>query len=263
MDTPTKLSHRLNIWSLVNPGEIESRPAEAPKPSANVSAAGQVQQGPRQSDSLVRGANERRRPSATAARPTTRPFSGKCVLPNGAELTCVTQRVAPERIVLIYTEPGREKVVIPVNMRVGIDLEYFGLVHGVVRDQSESGFSIAPDIIYHEMIVAKLAELHAPGLDLENERNNIERLTARITLRHPVCVYRLVDSDATLYRAKIALLSHKVATLRTAQIQRAGTRILLGWRDAKSGAVLRSFESGFTVEFDQMLESLDENLRFD
>ncbi|MGP8231247.1 MAG: hypothetical protein ACLQL2_01085 [Methylovirgula sp.] len=263
MDTPTKLSHKFNIWSLVNPGEIEGRPAEGLKPSATVSAAGQAQHGPRQNDSLVRGGNDRRRTSATAARPTTRPFSGKCVLPNGAELTFVTQRVAPERIVLIYAEPGRDKVVIPVNMKVGIDLEYFGLIQGVVRDRSESGFSIAPDLIYHEMIVAKLAELHAPGLDLENERNTIERLTARITPRHPACVYRLVDSDATLYRAKIALLSHKVATLRTSQIQRVGTRILLGWRDAKSGIVLRSFESGFTVEFDQMLENLDENLRFD
>ncbi len=250
MNTPTKPSHKFNIWSLVNSEEVESRPA-----------GGQPQH-PRQSDSLVRGTNERRRASTTVARPTMRPFSGKCVLPNGAELTCVTQRVSPERIVLIYSEPGGEKVVIPLNMKVGIDLEYFGLVQGVVRDQSESGFSIAPDIVYHEMILTKLAELHA-GLGLENERSAIERLTARITLRNPACVYRLVESDATIYRAKIALLSHKVATLRTAQIQRAGTRILLGWRDAKPGRVLRTFESGFTIEFDEMIESLDENLRFD
>lgn len=250
MSTPTKPSHKFNIWSLVNSEEVESRPA-----------GGQPQH-PRQSDSLVRGTNERRRSSTTVARPTMRPFSGKCMLPNGAELTCVTQRVSPERIVLIYREPGGEKVVIPLNMKVGIDLEYFGLIQGVVRDQSESGFSIAPDIVYHEMILTKLAELHA-GLDLENERSSIERLTARITLRNPACVYRLVESDATLYRAKVALLSHKVATLRTAQIQRAGTRILLGWRDAKPGRVLRSFESGFTIEFDEMIESLDENLRFD
>ncbi|REF87523.1 hypothetical protein DES32_1146 [Methylovirgula ligni] len=262
MDTPTKPSHRFNIWSLVNPGEVESRPVGGPKAGVSASVTGQPQH-PRQSDSFIRGANDRRRPSTTVARPTMRPFSGKCVLPNGAELTCVTQRVTPERIVLIYNEPGGGKVAIPLNMKVGIDLEYFGLVQGVVRDQSESGFSIAPDIVYHEKIVARLAELHAGGLDLENERDNIERLMARITLRNPACVYRLVDSDTTLYRAKIALLSHKVATLRTAQIQRAGTRILLGWRDAKSGKVLRSFESGFTVEFDQMIESLDENLRFD
>lgn len=262
MNTPTKPSHKFNMWSLVNPGEIESRPAEGLKSSGSAPAAGQPQH-PRQSDSLIPGTNERRRASTTTARPTMRPFSGKCVLPNGAELTCVTQRVSPERIVVIYNEPGGEKVAIPLNMKVGIDLEYFGLVQGVIRDQSKSGFSIAPDIVYHEMILTRLAELHAGGLDLENERSEIERLTARITLRNPACVYRLVESDATLYRAKIALLSHKVATLRTAQIQRAGTRILLGWRDAKPGRVLRSFESGFTIEFDEMIESLDENLRFD
>ncbi len=53
-----------------------------------------------------------------------------------------------------------------------------------------------------------------------------------------------------------------MATLRTAQIQRAGTRILLGWPDAHAGTVLRSFESGFTVEFDEMLEELHDNLTF-
>jgi hypothetical protein len=258
MDTPTKPSHRLNIWSLVNPREVESRPADGSKFGASPSAAGQARHG----ESLGRGAYDRHS-LPSAARPTTRPFSGKCLLPNGAELMCVTQRVAPERIMLVYNEPGGEKLVIPMNMKVGIDLEYFGLVQGVIREQSASGFSIAPDIIYHEMIVAKLAELQAPGAESESERHTLERLTARITLHNPACVYRLVESDATLFRAKIALLSHKVATLRTAQIQRAGTRVLLGWRDAKPGTVLRSFESGFAIEFDQMLESLDENLRFD
>lgn len=80
-------------------------------------------------------------------------------------------------------------------------------------------------------------------------------------MRNPACLYRLFD-DATLYQAKIALLSHKVATLRTAQIQRAGTRILLGWPDARAGMVVRSFESGFTVELDEALEALHENLTF-
>jgi hypothetical protein len=198
--------------------------------------------------------------AGTAARVTLRPFGARCVLPNGARLNCETNRVEPDRIEVAYRETpktGRESL---LNAKVGLEIDFFGFVRGVVRNVSQSGFWMAPDIVYHEMLVRKLAELHMTGAT-ENERSNLERLTARITLRNPACVYRLFD-DPTLYQAKIALLSHKVATLRTAQIQRAGTRVLLGWPDSRAGQVVRSFESGFTVELDDALEELHENLTF-
>ena len=81
-------------------------------------------------------------------------------------------------------------------------------------------------------------------------------------MRNPDCIYRLVDADQTMYRAKMVMLSHKIATLRTARIERAGTKLLLGVNPSYGATVLRSFETGFTVEFDVMLEDLNENLTF-
>ncbi len=195
MESPTKSMHKFSIWKLASPGS--ERGAKAKSNSSDVEQV-----------IPFRAANNRPRHSAvTAPRPTNRPFSAKCVLPSGAKLSCEIKHVEPTRIVVAYkllSDGG----LVEINTRVALELDYFGFVRGTVNDSNEIGFSIAPDIIYHEMLIAKLAELHAPGAGLEDERNNLDRLTARITLRNPACVYRLVDSDAAIYRAKIALLSH-------------------------------------------------------
>jgi hypothetical protein len=252
MDSATKAAHKFNIWKLAISGaEPERKPVEYSRPA------------PPDGNASPRAAPDRPRHSAVRmARPTVRPFAAKCTLPNGAKCGCETKRVEPERIDVTFKQAAEPKVEVPVNIKVGLDLDYFGFVRGIVSDSHEAGFSIAPDIIYHEMLVAKLAELHALGPGLENERSILDRLAARITLRKPDCIYRVVESDAVIYHAKIALLSYKVATLRTAQIQRAGTRVLLGWPNAHPGIVARSFESGFTIEFDAMLEDLHEDLHF-
>jgi hypothetical protein len=252
MDSPTRAAHKFNIWKLAGLGEAPARGAvDLLKPDATTSAP------------VARGLTDAsRHPSARMARPTLRPFTAKCVLPSGLTLPCETKRVGPERIDVMYTEARVPSLTLSLEARVALELEYFGLIHGTIRATNDTGFSVAPDIIYHGMLVAKLAELYAPSLGLENERSDLDRLTARITLRNPACVYRVIESDAVIYHAKIALLSHKVATLRTAHIQRAGTRVLLGWPNARPGIVARCFESGFTIEFDEMLEELHEDLNF-
>ncbi|MEW6435832.1 MAG: hypothetical protein AB1508_01525 [Pseudomonadota bacterium] len=259
MESQTKPTHRFSIWKLAEPAtESRGRVPEGAAAKANSPAA-------EPSTPVPRPLHARERHSAvTAARATLRPFGAKCMLPNGTKLNCETKRVEPDRIEVAYREipktgreTGRESL---LNAKVGLEIDFFGFVRGTVRNVSQSGFWMAPDIVYHEMLVRKLAELRMTGAT-ENERSNLERLTARITLRNPACLYRLFD-DPTLYQAKIALLSHKVATLRTAQIQRAGTRVLLGWPESRAGQVVRSFESGFTVELDEALEELHENLTF-
>jgi hypothetical protein len=256
MESATKPAHRLSIWNLVNPPTSESQGRSPDKAPAQMHVSGGEQLGP-----ATRALSERRRRSLPV-RPSVRPFAAKCLLPNGAKLSCETKRIEPERIEVAYKENGKANTDLPLNIKVGLDLDFFGFVRGTVSDSHKSGFAIAPDIIYHETLVAKLAELYAPDAASDNSRGNLARLMARITLRDPACIYRLIDGDATLYYAKIALLSHKVATLRTAHIQRAGTRLLLGRADAHAGTVVRSFESGFTVEFDELLEELHEHLTF-
>jgi hypothetical protein len=256
MESQTKPTHRFSIWKLAAPtAESRGRAPESAAAKATSPAA-------EPSTPVMRPLHARERHSAvTAARTTLRPFSAKCVLPNGARLNCETNRIEPDRIEVAYRElpkTGRESL---LNAKVSLEIDFFGFVRGIVRNVSQSGFWMAPDIVYHEMLVRKLAELRLAAATTENERSNLERLTARITLRNPACLYRLFD-DPTLYQAKIALLSHKVATLRTAQIQRAGARVLLGWPDSRAGQVVRSFESGFTVELDEALEELHENLTF-
>jgi len=256
MDSQTKPTHRFSIWKLADPiAESRGRAPEGAAAKANSPAAEPATPG-------MRPLHARDRHSAaTAARATLRPFSAKCVLPSGARLNCETTRVEPDRIEVAYRETPKTNRESLLNAKVGLEIDFFGFVRGVVRNIGQNGFWMAPDIVYHEMLVRKLAELRMAGATAENERSNLERLTARITLCNPACLYRLFD-DPTLYQAKIALLSHKVATLRTAQIQRAGTRVLLGWPDSHAGQVVRSFESGFTVELDEALEELHENLTF-
>ena len=256
MESQTKPTHRFSIWTLANPAaESRERRSDDVAAKTNPPPGGT-------SSPVARPLHDRDRHSAAASvRGTLRPFDAKCLLSNGIKLNCETKRVEADQIELAYKEPAEASRESLLNTKVGLEIDYFGFVRGVVRQASETGFWMAPDIVYHEMLVRKLAELRAAGAMTDNERSNLERLTARITLRNPACLYRHFD-DATLYQAKIALLSHKVATLRTAQIQRAGTRILLGWPDARAGMVVRSFESGFTVELDEALEALHENLTF-
>jgi hypothetical protein len=252
MDSPTRAAHKFSIWKLAGFGEGAARGANDLAKSDTASPT-----------PVARGLTDASRHSpARAARPTLRPFSVKCVLPSGLTLSCETKRVGPERIDVTYREARASSLTLSLEAKVALELEYFGVIRGTIRATNDAGFSVAPDVIYHQMLVAKLAELHAPSAGLEDERSNLDRLTARITLRNPACVYRVIESDAVIYHAKIALLSHKVATLRTAHIQRAGTRVLLGWPHARPGTVARCFESGFTIEFDEMLEELHENLNF-
>jgi hypothetical protein len=255
MDSSTKPAHKFSIWSLVGPGAAAQ--SRAPEESHAPAAAST----PDQTAPAARVLNDRnRRPAGRLVRPSLRPFGAKCMLPTGAKLSCETKRVEPERIELTYNE--QNELGPALNMKVGLDLDFFGFVRGTVSASSATGFAMAPDLIYHEMLVAKLAELYTPAGSLDEERSNLDRLMARITLRDPACVYQLMETDTNLYHAKIALLSHKVATLRTAQIQRAGTRLILGRALSYAGTVVRSFESGFTVEFDELLAELHEHLTF-
>lgn len=256
MDSTAKPAHKFNIWSLVNPGATARVHASEAVDAPAVSTPGQAVP-------AVRVLNDRsRRPVGRLVRPSLRPFAAKCMLPNGAKLSCETKRVEPERIELAYNEQSEADAGVTLNTKIGLDLDFFGFVRGTVSASSATGFAIAPDLIYHQMLVAKLAELYTPAGPPAEERCNLDRLMARITLRNPACVYQLMDADTNLYHAKIALLSHKVATLRTAQIQRAGTRLILGRKLAYAGTVVRSFESGFTVEFDELLAELHEHLTF-
>ncbi len=257
MDSPAKSAHKFSIWSLVSPGAVtQGRAPESTNVPMPIPASGQTIPAPPELS------DRRRRHMGRLVRPTLRPFAAKCTLANGARLSCQTKRVEPERIELAYNEKKEADARLPLNTKVGLDLDFFGFVRGTVSASSATGFAMAPDLIYHKMLVAKLAELYTPAGSLEDERSNLDRLMARITLRDPACVYRLIDADAGIYYAKIALLSHKVATLRTAQIQRAGTRLILGRAFAYVGTVVRSFESGFTVEFDELLDELHEHLTF-
>lgn len=183
------------------------------------------------------------------------------MLPTNAKLSCTTTKIQPDWIDLVYNRRDSLFEALSLNTRIGLELDFFGLIHGVLAKKTSEGFSISPEAAYHEVLVRKLAELHAEAVRFEDEKFNLDRLTARITLRNPDCVYRLIGEE-TIHRAKIVMLSHKLATLRTARIQRAGTRLLLGASPNYGGTVLRSFETGFTVEFDCMLEKLSEDLTF-
>jgi hypothetical protein len=194
-------------------------------------------------------------------RASTHSFRGKCVLPTNVKVSCTTTKIQPEWIDLTYNRKDSNFEALSLNTRIGLELDFFGLIHGALARKTSEGFSISPETAYHELLIRKLAELHAEAVRFEDEKLNLDRLTARITLRNPHCIYRLVD-DETTHRAKIVMLSHKLATLRTAYIQRAGTRVLLGASPNYGATVLRSFETGFTVEFDRMLEQLNEDLTF-
>ncbi len=102
----------------------------------------------------------------------------------------------------------------------------------------------------------------APRLQIpQAEKPDADRLAARIVLNNPQCVYRIVGVDNAAYRAKIVMLSHQIATLYTTRIPRVGTRLLLG-NPGHCATVRRAFETGFTVEFDIMLEALSEDMEF-
>lgn len=195
-------------------------------------------------------------------RTTARPFKGRCVLPGNVRLSCTTTRVQPDWIDLIYANKDPNFEALLLNTRIGLDIDFFGLIHGALLSKRSEGFSIAPETAYRDLVANKLAELHAAAMLVEDEKANLDRQTTRITLLNPDCIYRLTELDNVTYRAKIVMLSHKIATLRTARIQRPGTRLILGQKPSYRATVLRSFETGFTVEFEAMLEELNERLTF-
>ncbi|HLH10498.1 MAG TPA: hypothetical protein VKV77_01325 [Methylovirgula sp.] len=247
MEKSPKPPHRFNIWSLVeldanSPGAPPAAPPALPaRPLADL---------------------QHRTMQSIETRATTRPFKAKCVMPSNVNLSCTTTKVQPDWIDFAYgnRDPGFEAL--GIETRIGFELDFFGTVHGALRRKSEKGFSISPEIVYHEILLKKLLELHAEAIRFEEEKSNLDRLTARVTLRDPECIYQLIDGDRTLHRAKVVMLSHEIATLRTARIQRAGTRLLLGSNPGRTATVLRSFETGFTVKFDTMIEALSEDLKF-
>jgi hypothetical protein len=246
MDTP-KPQHKFTIWNFAD--------HQSPrKPSA-------ADAGARSSPSPPFLDRQRRPVGSAEIRASSRPFRGRCVLPTNVQVSCTTTKIQPEWIDLVYIRKDSIFEALSLNTRIGLELEFFGLIHGALARKTSEGFSISPEIAYHELLIDKLAELHAEAARFEDEKLNFDRLTARITLRNPNCIYRLIG-DETVHRAKIVMLSHKLATLRTARIQRAGTRLLLGAGPSYGATVLRSFETGFTAEFDCMLEKLSEDLTF-
>jgi hypothetical protein len=248
MDAPNP-QHKFNIWNLADSQNWGSR-------SSAVDTGGRLAPARPFAD------RQRRSLRDPEARATTHPFRGRCVLPSNIKVSCTTIKVQPEWIDLAYNTKDPSFDVLSLDTRIGLELDYFGQIHGALFRKASEGFSISPESAYHDLLVDKLAELRAAAARFEGERSNLDRLTARITLRNPHCVYRLVDADQTIYRAKIVMLSHKLATLRSARIQRAGTRLLLSSTPNCGASVLRTFETGFTVEFDVMLEDLNEDLTF-
>lgn len=248
MSAPAKPQHRFSIWNLA---DYQSR-------SATITPEGGAPLPP------PRPFVDRHRRIVHGAeiRATTHPFRGRCVLPNNVKLACTTIKVEPEWIDLVLGVKDPKFDALPLNARIGLELEFFGLIHGALFRKTSEGFSISPESAYHELLADKLAELHAEALRFEDEKSHLDRLTARITLHNPHCVYRVADAGGSTHRAKIVMLSHKLATLRTACTQRAGTRVLLGANPGRAATVLRNFESGFTVEFDAPLEELNEDMTF-
>jgi hypothetical protein len=175
---------------------------------------------------------------------------GRYMLEDRREFPCVTTDMSPGGLAVIAAVRGA------IGERVIVYLDQIGRVEGKIVRHTDRGFALALNMPYvkREKIANQLTWLvNRDILGLPEDRR-FERI---VPLRQH-SILRL-DGESE-HVVKLIDVSMSGAAISTALRPTLGTRAMLGHT---AGKVVRHFEGGFAIAFDQMLDAdcFDENIK--
>lgn len=176
---------------------------------------------------------------------------GRYMLEDRREYPCVSTDMSPGGLALIAAVRGA------IGERVVVYLDQIGRVEGHIVRHTDSGFALALNLPYvkREKIANQLTWLvNRDILGLPEDRR-FERI---VPLRQHAMLRINGEGEHVV---KLIDVSMSGAAIATALKPALGAHITLG---QTSGQVVRHFDGGFAVAFDQMIEAerFDENIKF-
>jgi len=175
---------------------------------------------------------------------------GRYMLEDKREFPCVTTDMSPGGLACIASVRGN------VGERVVVYLDQIGRVEGKITRHTDRGFALALTLPYvkREKIANQLTWLvNRDILGLPEDRR-FERIVPM--RRHAI----LLLNGGSEHVVKLIDVSMSGAAISTGLKPAIGTGAVLG---KTPGRVVRFFEGGFAIAFDQMIdvESFDENIK--
>jgi hypothetical protein len=175
---------------------------------------------------------------------------GRYMLEDKREYPCQTTNMSPGGAALIAPVRGQ------IGERVVVYFEHIGRIEGNVARHTDRGFALAFNVpfVKREKIANQLTWLvNRDSLGIAEDRRH-ERIIPN--LKHTILK---VDNDRE-HVVKLIDISLSGAGVATTLNVPLGTRVMLG---NTAGEVVRIFESGLAVNFDEMiaLERFDENIK--
>jgi PilZ domain len=175
---------------------------------------------------------------------------GRYMLEDKREFSCQTTDMSPGGVALVAPVRGQ------IGERVVAYLEQIGRIEGKIARHTERGFALQLNLpfVKREKIANQLTWLiNRDALGMPEDRRH-ERIVPH--LRHAILK---IEGDRE-HVVKLIDVSMSGAAVSTPAKPAVGTRVVLG---KTSGHVVRIFEGGFAVAFDEMItaENFDENIK--
>ncbi len=175
---------------------------------------------------------------------------GRYMLEDKREFPCVTTDMSPGGVACIASVRGT------IGERVVVYLDQIGRVEGKIVRQTDRGFALALSLPYakREKIANQLTWLVNRDILSLPEDRRFERI---VPLRRHSILRLNGESEHVV---KLIDVSMSGAAISTAIKPAVGAKALLG---QTSGQVVRVFDGGFAIAFDQMIaaDRFDENIK--
>lgn len=175
---------------------------------------------------------------------------GRYMLEDKREYPCITTDISPGGLACIASVQGS------VGERVVVYLDQIGRLEGKIARHTDRGFALALNLPYvkREKIANQLTWLaNREILRLPEDRRSERIVPLR---RHSI----LLLNGTSEHVVKLIDISMFGAAISTWLRPAIGTRAMLG---KMSGQIVRHFDGGFAIAFDQMIEAdrFDENIK--
>jgi hypothetical protein len=240
--------HRLNIWNLVE-GEKKNR---APRPAPDdPNRLTQVLDILDEFAVLERLYNYG--PSISIALHAT------CVMPNGRSIACRTKRLSAGAVEFGYSSLARDDpqgtcADAPTGTPMRLDVEEVGAFHGVLCAKDMDGFQIAVDDSCKPLLSERITRFAQAQNIAFDDIAASDRVT-RIEPNRTGCTF--TDHIGILRKGKIVNVSRFDALIKATIIPPVASTVIFSGEPRRPAEVLRRFEIGFAVKFQQPIPADD------
>ena len=179
---------------------------------------------------------------------------GFCTMPNGRSSVCRTRKISSDSADFLYgTGLGDDRFRLFEEMAGGsiirLDLEQIGKFRGALTAQNPSGFQIAVDVYFKDMLSTKLGRLAAAMRSAGCDASCVPAKPKIVRIEPDTKSCSFVDHIGTLRKGTLINVSQIDALIKTAVIPPVGARIIFGGPGRHVAEVTRGFEIGFAVNF--------------